>query len=171
MRTSRGIGRDFKHRLLIMAIGILALSAGSCTSVDYSEQVEQHRRMAGELQNNRLYGAAVEEYRAILSYNGVDTPTRANINYLIARLYFENLKDYENAAAYYVRAKELDPEGSFATQATKNLVASLEKLGNVIDAKRQLDEATDIDNTPREPGDIAVAQIGDRSIWLSDIDA
>lgn len=158
-------------RILIglFTVGI-ALAVVSCGGVDHSGRIEQHKVMAGELQNNRLYEAAIDEYKKILGYDDVSDGQRANINYLIARVYYEDLKDYKNAAAYYVRAREYDPEGSFVTEASKNLVASLEKLGNVFDARRQLSAATDVDSQPRSDDDVAVAEIGGRKIWLSEIE-
>ncbi|MCP4683913.1 MAG: hypothetical protein GY867_00545 [bacterium] len=153
----------------LLSIG-LATAAAACGSVDYGERIEQHKVMAGELLNNRLYEAAIEEYSAIMAYDDVDNRQRANISYLIARVYFEDIKDFESAAAWYVRAREYDPEGSFVTEASKNLVASLEKLGNVFDARRQLSAATDVDNEPRTKEDVAVAEVGGRKVWLSEIE-
>ena len=47
--------------------------------------------MAGELHSNRLYQAAVDEYERALSYDGIEAGKRANLNYLIARIYFEDI--------------------------------------------------------------------------------
>lgn len=135
-----------------------------------AELIEQHKKLAGELRDTRLFQAAVEEYQKILAYDDIDAQSRANINYLIARIYFENVKDYKQAAAYYVRARGLDPDASFSGEATKNLVASLEKIGNVIDARRELSSATDIDASPRRDDDVMVAKIGDEPVWLSEVD-
>jgi hypothetical protein len=151
----------------LMAAGLIA---GSCTRQSHEAEIEMHKRLAGELQNNRLYQAAVDEYKAVLAYDDLDAGQRANICYLIGRLYFDNIHDYGEAAAFLVRAREYDPDGSFMQEASKSLVASLEKLGNIVDAKRQLDAATDIDAQPRAAGDVAVAKIGDREIWLSSIE-
>ncbi len=169
MRTP---GTNIRLRALALGLSaaVLALIAVACGSVDRSGRIEQHKVLAGELQNNRLYKAAIEEYQKVLAYDDVNDSQRANISYLIARVYFEDLADYENAAAYYIRAREYDPEGSFVTEASKNLVASLEKLGNVFDARRQLSAATDVDNQPRTKDDVAVAEVGGRKIWRSEIE-
>jgi tetratricopeptide (TPR) repeat protein len=153
--------------LVFVSIGVLV---SSCSRQSNEAAIEMHKRLAGELQNNRLYQAAVDEYTKVLAYDDLDVKQRANICYLIGRLYFDDIRDYASAAAYFVRAREYDPEGSFMQEASKNLVASLEKLGNIVDAKRQLAAATDIDPQPRAGGDVAVARIGDRQIWLSNID-
>ncbi|MFQ5454072.1 MAG: tol-pal system YbgF family protein, partial [Candidatus Zixiibacteriota bacterium] len=127
--------------LLAMVVGVLFLS--SCNeNNDNKAQVEQHKKLAGELRDNRLYQAAVDEYENILSFNQIDFKTRANINYLIAKIYFENIRDYENASAFYIRARSLDPDGSFYNEASRNLVTSLEKMGNLLVAKRELDAIT-----------------------------
>ncbi len=142
----------------------------SCKGNNGTDTTERNKRLAGELRDNKLYHAAVEEYRKILDNESLDTKTRANINYLIAKVYYEDLEDYEEAAAYYIRAKALDPEGSFIEEASRKLVASLEKMGRMLDAKRQLSAVTDIDATPSEKGDVAVAHIGSVPIWLSEVE-
>ncbi|RKX26813.1 MAG: hypothetical protein DRP45_02555 [Candidatus Zixiibacteriota bacterium] len=160
-------------RGLLVCVAISATVAMfllSCSEADHSERIEQHKRLAGELQSNRLFRAAIAEYEKALSFDDLDNFQRANINYLIARTYYSDLKDYKHAAAYYLRAREYDPQGSFMAEASRNLVASLEKLGNVLDAKRQLESATNIDNAPANDDDVAVAKIGSRTIWLSEIE-
>jgi len=149
---------------------LLATLSLSCGGTDHSARVEEHKRLAGELQNNRLYEAAVDEYLKILAYDDVSSAERGNVCYLIGRIYYRDLSDYENAAAYYVRAKEYDPQGSFVAGASKNLVACLERLGNIADARRQLDRATNIERGPAGESDVVVAKLGDREIWLSEID-
>ena len=143
----------------------------SCTQgPDYAQLTEMRKKLAGELVNNRLYGAAIDEYQKILDLPGIDEKTRANVNYLIGKIYFENLKEYEQAAGYYVRANSLDPNGSFSATASKNLVASLERMGRMLDASRELSSLTSIDTTAPEPGDVKVAQIEDDPVWLSEVE-
>lgn len=153
--------------LTVTCVSLMALF-GACTG-DQSERIERHKRLASELDNNGLHRAAIEEYEKVLDFDGLTNRQRGNINYLIGRLYFEDVKDYTSAAAYYIKAREYDPEGSFAAEATRNLIASLEKSGNVLDARRQLGSATDIDHKPTD-GDKVVARIGQRSIWLSEVE-
>ena len=135
---------------IIGAAAVVGIFLISCGQADQTAQVEMHKRLAGELSSNNLPLAA--------------------ISYLIARVYYDNLKDYSNAAAYYIRAKEYDPKGSFMSEASKNLVASLEKLGNVLDARRNLSAAADLDYKPTDPSDVVVAKIGGREIWMSEIE-
>lgn len=147
-----------------------AIIAGCSGSPDHAEAIERHKKLASELRDNRLYEAAAEEYRRILAYDDLDDPTRAGINYLIGRLYFENVQDYEQAAAYYVRAKALDPNGDFVLEASKNLVTALERSGNLVNAKRQLDQLTDIGADSTGENDVAVARIGGIPVWRSQVD-
>ena len=157
-----------RHAFLLASLAAIAIS---CTGASGGVDVELHKKLAGELRDNRLYKAAVEEYGKILSDESLEVRTRANINYLIGKIYFENILDYEQAAAYLLKARSLDPEGSFATEASKKLVASLEKMGNVLDAKRQLDVATDIDARPASADDAIVARVGGTPIYLSEIES
>lgn len=158
--------RHWKCGALVL---VCALGMGACSQIDNSARIDSHKKLAGELESNRLYRAAVAEYEKVLEYPDLDEKHRANICYLIARISYEDIRDFEQAAAYYLRAREYDPEGSFVQEASRNLVASLEKLGNVVDAKRQLDKAANVDSGPASDSDVVVAKIGDRSIWLSEI--
>jgi len=156
--------------LAVCALLIPAMMLSSCGGSDRSARIDRHKRLAGELDNNNLPQAAIEEYEKILAFDDLSDRERGNISYLIARIYYEDLKDYRNAAAYYVRAREYDPNGSFVTEASRNLVASLEKLGNVLDARRQLGAVTDIDHQPADDDDVVVARIGGRDVWLSEVE-
>jgi tetratricopeptide (TPR) repeat protein len=149
---------------------VLAMCCLTACGSQRTDRIDMHKRLAGELQSNRLHRAAIEEYQQALALDGLSDGQRANLHYLIGRIYYEDIRDYERAASHYVRAKEYDPNGSFMTDASRNLVASLEKLGNVIDAKRQLDAATD-SHQPASANDVAVATIGQRSVWRSEIEA
>jgi len=137
--------------------------------VDEAE-LNLRKQVAGELRDNNLFQAAIDEYRTILTLGDLTKAQQANINYLIARIYYEDLKDYENAAAFYMRARAYDPEGSFMAEASRNLVASLQKTGNLVDAMRELASATDIDDKPRTADDVPIARIDGHPIWRSEIE-
>lgn len=155
--------------MLVISVALLfGLSCGG-DGVDRAA-VDRHKKLAGELRDSKLYRGAIEEYREILSQQAIDLRTRANINYLIGRIYYENLADYKQAAAYYIRARSLDPDGSFVGEASRNLVAALEKMGHILDAKRQLNAAADIEPPPKLEGDVEVARVGGDPVWQSEID-
>ncbi len=154
---------------IVIAGGVVFLFGCGKTGSDEAA-VERHKKLAGELKDNKLYEAAIEEYQKLLARDDIDTVTRANINYLIAKIYYENLNDYPNAAAYYLRARAINPNGSFVEEASRKLVASLEKMGHLVDAKRQLAAATDIDTTAHDKNDVIVAKVGGVPIWRSEVE-
>jgi hypothetical protein len=49
-------------------------------------------------------------------------------------------------------------------------VASLEKTGQIIEARQQLNDATELDATPKQKGDVAIARVGSVPIWLSQVE-
>jgi tetratricopeptide (TPR) repeat protein len=155
----------------VVTVAAILLTMVSCLgSADNSAALERHKKLAGELRDSKLYEAAIEEYKKLLDYPDVEVKTRGNINYLIGKIYYENLNDFDRAAAYYIRARALDPDGSYINEASKNLVASLEKMGQMLDAKRQLGAATDLEAAPERDGDVAVARVGGVPIWLSQVE-
>lgn len=128
------------------------------------------KNLAGELADNNLFKASIDEYKKILNDRIIDPITAANINYLIGKIYFENMADYENAAAYYIKAQSLNPKGSFYDEAGKSLVTCLEKMGRIVDAKRELDRAVNLDSVKAsEKGETVLARIGETPIFLSDL--
>lgn len=152
---------------LAAIIYLVVLTTSSAKNRDY--RVE--KSLAGELSDNNLPLAAIEEYRKILNDRNLDPTIKGNICYLIGQLYFEKLADYENAAAYFIRARNLHPEGSFYDEAGRNLVASLERMGRLASAKRELDRTVNLDSAVAvKPGEIVVARIGETPIYLSELE-
>ena len=161
----------YRYRVCIL-FSVLLSSATlvGCGGGSTADDLARHKKLAGELRDAKLYDAAVEEYSQALNATTMDNSARANLYYLIAKIYFENLQEYEQAAAYYVRARTLDPEGSFMTEASRNLVTSLERMGRTLDAGRELNAATNLDAEPADKSDVEVARVGGSPIWLSEID-
>lgn len=155
---------------LILCLCSLALTVVVGCATQPTVDIDGKKKIAGELRNNKLYSAAIEEYKNILDVASLDTQQRGNINYLIAKIYFEDIQDYSSAAAYYIRARTIDPNGSYVEEASRNLVASLEKMGQTIDAARELRVATNIDSVESKPGDVLVAQVGDRRFYMAEIE-
>ncbi len=167
--------RKFSSQSLLSryAVGLLLMwQLVSCSGSKSSSesQLGLRKNLAGELRDNKLYTAAIEEYQKILENENIGITEQSNINYLIARIYFEDLQEYEPAAAYYLRAKTLNPQATFAGEASRNLVTAFEKMGRTLDAKRQLDAMTEINSNPKTKGDVAVARIGGVPIWLSEVE-
>jgi tetratricopeptide (TPR) repeat protein len=170
-------GSDNRQTRILMAVALVISAAtlagiilvyGALPGRTDKATVEESKKMAGELADNNLPAAAIEEYRRVLDRGDLDDQARGAVCYLIGKTYFEDIGDYENAAAYYVRARSLDPNASYNNEAGKNLIAALEKMGRRLDARRELDRQTNlIPDTTRAPGKI-VAKIGNREITLAE---
>jgi len=149
-----------------LVLFILFQQTGGRVESDYTTE----KKLAGELLDNNLYQAAIEEYATILGDVNIDAGTEANVNYLMGRIYFDKLFDYEKAAACFVRARALNPEGSFYDEAGRNLVTCFEKMGRMVDAKRELDKAVNLDSVyAGHEGEKPVAKIGDRPVFMSEL--
>ncbi|SYZ73987.1 conserved hypothetical protein [Candidatus Zixiibacteriota bacterium] len=166
-RSTLGIISVILSGLTLIAIIYLAADLQRSKAVrDYSVQ----KNLAGELADNNLYQASIDQYERILEDPKLDAETSANIHYLIGKIYFENLQDYAKAAAEYVMARSLNPKGSFYDEAGKNLITSLEKMGRMVDAKRELDQEADLNPSQPKKGGTLVAKIGSEPVYLADID-
>jgi tetratricopeptide (TPR) repeat protein len=149
---------------------ILLMIFGACSRKS-GINGEKIREYANALYNRELYTQAVREYQRYLDIIPLDEEKQANVNFIIANIYFERLHDYENAMAYYLKVKHVFPESSLIGEADKQIVACLERMQRSADAKQALEEATSLN--PDEliksrPGDV-VAKIGNREITSGDL--
>jgi len=130
------------------------------------------REYAGDLINKSLYPQAIQEYQRYLDEYNIDSRERANVNYIIANTYFDRVKDYQQALAYYLKIKHLYPESSLMEEVNKKIVACLERLEKTEDAKQALDETVQYDQSKvqkKRPGEV-IAKIGKREITQGDLD-
>ena len=130
------------------------------------------REFANTLYNQQLFTQAIREYNKYLTEYDVSDEEQANINFIIANIYFERQKDYENALAHYLKVKHLFPESRLVTEANKQIVACLERLERSVDAQQALAESAVIDPADipeRRPGEV-IARIGKREITQGDLD-
>lgn len=154
---------------LIMTAAVLAMLVLIFVSLPDSPDEDiaaNARKMAGELADNNLPEAAISEYQCILDKSNLTDGERGAIHYLIAKLYFEDIGGYEQAAANYIRARALDTGASYYTEAGKNLIASLEKMGRRLDARRELDRQAGAE--PNGATGKLVAIVGSERMTLSD---
>ena len=149
---------------------VLGLTLTGCGQSADEVELDRRKKVAGELRDSKLYEAAIAEYNEILKAEGLSDGQRGSVAYLIAKVYFEDMKDFENAAAYYVRARTYDPDGAYIDEASRNLVAALEKSGKYIDAKRELENVTDINADPSPRGTVPVAIISGDTVWLAELE-
>lgn len=167
MLIDRVVGSRIIALVILLVLGVTLAGCGQ--SADEAE-LDRRKKVAGELRDSKLYEAAIAEYNEILNAEGLSDGQRGSVAYLIGKVYFEDVKDFENAAAYYVRARALDPDGSFMAEASRNLVVALEKSGRYLDAKRELENVTDLDATDSPRGSIPVAIISGDTVWLAELE-
>ena len=175
MTISGSVSRNIPGLLAVVLAGLAAVFAtlgyfarGGGAADDWEARV----RRAAELQNNKLYAAAAAEFAPLLDNPAIPDEKRANYAFTIGQIYQDDLHDYENAAAFFVRARAFHPRPGLDHEIGQRLVECFENLGRSFDAARQLaDYTTPDDKSKAAPGDVIVAKIGDRQITLSEVEA
>jgi tetratricopeptide (TPR) repeat protein len=154
--------------LAAVSLVLVILIYSSLPKSPEDEIVNNAKKLAGELTDNNLPEAAIEEYGRIIEKAYLDNTERGAVNYLIGKIYFEDIGDYEKAAAFYIRARSLDENASYYNEAGKNLITCLERMGRRLDARRELDRQISFEpDTGKVTGKIA-AKVGSYDITLSD---
>jgi peptidyl-prolyl cis-trans isomerase C len=138
---------------------------------------EKIKELANTLLNKELFQQSIDTYLKYLDLaRDMDDAKRTNILYMIANTYYEKLEDYKNALSYYYEAKFYQPQGDLLRQINQRIVECLEKLERSLDAKNELDSATqlveDKDKTAK-PDDKSpvVAKIDDMTITMQALDS
>jgi len=156
---------------LIVCLFVLSMSCSKQESKPTLPK-EQARDFANILYNRQLFRQAIDQYRYYLEHYDTDMTEQANINYTVADIYLERLRDYENALTYYLKIKYLYPDSRLVDDVNKKIVVCLERLERSEDALQVLEEATSLEPDKivrKRPGAI-VARIGKREITQGDID-
>jgi tetratricopeptide (TPR) repeat protein len=164
--------RDIYPKLLILILLIALVTGCSDNKTEPPIGKSKARDFANVLYNRQLFEQSIQQYEHYLNSYDLDASEQANINYVIGDIYFERMRDYENALAYYLKIKYLFPESKLVTEANKKIVACLERLQRSEDAIQALEETTSLEPEKirkKRPGAV-VAKIGDREITQGDID-
>ncbi|HOJ62241.1 MAG TPA: peptidyl-prolyl cis-trans isomerase [bacterium] len=150
--------------LLLVILVLLLLGPGGSQPLSFMLP-EQQRTLAAAFEAQGLYEQAVEAYRRYLEMAAIPDEQRANLLYRIGTLYLDQLADYENALATFIRVSHLYPKAAVAREAEKRMVRCFEELRRGTDAQRKLKQLTDLKPEEDQPGTgPVVAQIGDRQI-------
>ena len=161
------------RRIIIFSASLLMILVIGCSKqTEPNLSKEQARNYANELYNRQLFKQSAAEYERYLNAYPLDENEQANISYTIGDIYFERLRDYENALAYYIRIKYLHPKEELRQQVDQKIVACLERLQMTEDAEQTLKESTSLEPgsvQQKRPGAV-VARIGSREITQGDID-
>jgi hypothetical protein len=89
----------------------------------------------------------------------------------MGNIYLNHLNDHENAAARFIQAKLLNPESELKDKINKALVICFEGMGRSLEAQRQLERSTDLDETePEKKRGAVVARIRDREITMGELE-
>lgn len=157
----------------IAAVVFMTLFISSCSKeVQPKIDLQKKRDFANALYNRQLYHQSIDEYNDILRNYDLQPSEAANLNYIIGDIYFERVRDYENALAYYLKVKHLYPDSPLLAEVSKKIVECLERLQRSADAQQALDESTLIEAGEAKksrPGEV-VAKIGKKSITTGDLE-
>jgi peptidyl-prolyl cis-trans isomerase C len=154
--------------LIFLTMFILSCNKGQEPSISK----ESAREYANELYNRQLFKQSAEAYIDYLKNYKLSDREQANVSYTVGDIYFERLRDYENAMAYYIRAKYFNPSKDLKRSIDQKIIACQERLGRPEDAQQTLQEATSLEPEKvrkKRPGAV-VAVIGTRQITQGDID-
>ncbi len=139
----------------------------SIKAIDISSQ----QNLASELLDNKLYQQAISEYDKIIQSGKIDRKKASNLNYIIGNIYMQELHDYQNAAARFVKVRSLSSDEKLLKNINKNLVICFERMGRSFDAQRELDKMTLLEKPdPENQTRKIVARIGKREITMSDLE-
>ncbi|NOZ60819.1 MAG: hypothetical protein GXO74_03975 [Calditrichaeota bacterium] len=133
---------------------------------------EKAREYANELYNRQLFKQSAEAYISYLKNYKLDDKQQANVSYTVGDIFFERLRDYENAMTYYIRAKYFNPGKDLKRSIDQKIIACQERLGHPEEAQQTLSEATSLEPEKvkkKRPGAV-VALIGAKQITQGDID-
>ena len=161
------------RRVLLLIIIIFSVVIAGCNQqIEPNISKEKARNFANELYNRQLFEQSAEEYTRYLQNYKLSDEEQVNISYAVGDIYFERLKDYENALAFYVRARYFNPKKELKRSIDKQIVACEERLGRPENAQQTLKESTALEPekiAKKRPGAV-VAVIGTKQITQGDID-
>lgn len=160
-----------KNVIIICLAGILFACSQYQPGADIP--MERQEEYAVALFNQKLYLQSILEYNNLLNRYKIDKNQRANINYTMGNICFEQLGDYQNALYYYFKIKYVFQESNLVEDADKKIIACLERLGRPEDAAAVLKGATSLTerDSPFErlPGD-TVAIIDGEALTTGELD-
>lgn len=133
------------------------------------------KKLAEAYMNQGLYEKAIDSYERYINSTGLALEKKSNLSYIIGNIYMDDLSDYNNALANFVRAKVYYPANSSVSEINKKIVACLEKLGKSVDAEREMSKVTSLAGGEKEEASrseedsIIIAKIGDRKIAMREL--
>ena len=134
-----------RHAMVILIPVVLL----ACSQYDPGSGVpmERQREYADALFKQKLYVQSIDEYLRLLDYYKLDDNLRANINYTIGNIFFEQLGDYRNALSFFLKIKHIYRESSLIDDSNMILVASIERMGMSKEASAVLRETASLNES------------------------
>jgi len=133
--------------------------------------LEKAKEYANELKEKGLYPQAVTEFKNIRDGGNLSKKEEANLSYIIGKIYMENLNDYQNALAEFIRVKILLPESDLTQEVNTRTIECLERLGKTLDAQREMEKYSTLNKKPELAKGTVVARIRNRNITKEDLDS
>ena len=163
---------DVKSNFYITLLFVVFLVYGCEKQSSPNLPSERVRAFANVLYNRELYQQAIAEYERYLHQYPINELEQANISYTIANIYFDRVRDYQSALAYYLRVKDLYEENDLTDDAGRRIVECLERLQRSADAQQALEESTFIDKAQikKKRAGAIIAKIGNREITTGDLE-
>ena len=134
--------------------------------------IEKQKEYVNSLLNRGLYRKAAGVYEKLIDSAGLTVKQRSNLAYLAGNIYMENLRDYENALASYLKVKVLTPAGNLIDEVNQKSVECLERLGRSLDARMEMEQYTSLDKEKMKApaGSVVVARIGEKEITMEELE-
>ena len=126
---------------------------------------------ANELRTKKLYTDAIQAYGEFLKSSSLSKNIRSNIHYFIAEIYRDNLKDFDNALAHYIKIKYIYPDTPLWNNINQKIVECLENSGRSREAQLALEESTSLNKkSSSDRSSTILAKIDSDMITLDQFD-
>lgn len=153
----------------IVVVVLLILNLLYKPSPYFSEiSFETLKEYANELKNKGLYLQAIKAYNEYLKNPELSKRLRANIHYIIAEIYRDNIKDFDNALAHYIKIKYIDENTPLIQNVNQKIVECLENSGRSREAQLALESSTLMGKKRVNQSDVIVAKIDSDLITLNE---
>ncbi len=157
--------------LLLITILVLQLLFGGGGESAPAIFPEQIRQFAATLKNQDLHEQAIQEYERYLAVAQIPDELRANILFTIGTTYLDDLADYEDALATFLKISTFYPKATVAREAEKRMIKCYDAMKRGFDAQKKLQKLTDLEPDEEEQGSgPVVAKIGNREIRMDQIE-
>lgn len=172
VNPTRAAGNWLQWATLVLCVLVLVVTVWTSRGrSNVSERVDERIALASTMLNQGLPAEAIVEYDAALDLARGDPARKANLCYLIGKTYFEALKNYEKALAYFARARHFNASHPESARMEKWSVECLERLGRSLDARNRMSRATALRPNELSSSGTIVARLGDQPISMADLDA